>query len=54
MIEKDGSGYKVVSEKKGKDGKRKNLGSGYKTKAEAKKRLGQVEYFKKLKGWVKK
>jgi hypothetical protein len=40
MIKKDKSGYKVVS-KKG-----KNLGSGYKTRAEALKRLRQVEYFK--------
>lgn len=40
MIKKDKSGYKVVSEKG------KNLGSGYKTRAEAAKRLRQVEYFK--------
>jgi hypothetical protein len=40
MIKKDKKGYKVVSEKG------KNLGSGYKTRAEAQKRLRQVEYFK--------
>jgi len=40
MIKKDKKGYKVVSEKG------KNLGSGYKTRAEALKRLRQVEYFK--------
>ena len=49
MIKKDKSGYKVVS-KKG-----KNLGSGYKTRAEAAKRLRQVEFFKRKKaeagGW---
>jgi hypothetical protein len=44
MIKKSGSTYKVVSEKG------KNLGSGYKTKAAAEKRLGQVEYFKHNKG----
>ena len=38
-------GYKVLSEKSG-----KNLGGPYKTKAEAKKRLQQVEYFKRTKG----
>jgi len=43
MIKKDKSGYKVVSEKG------KNLGSGYKTRAEAAKRLRQVEYFKRKK-----
>lgn len=40
MIKKDKKGYKVVSEKG------KNLGSGYTTRAEAVKRLRQVEYFK--------
>ena len=44
MIKKDKSGYKVVSEKG------KNLGSGYKTRAAAAKRLRQVEYFKHKKG----
>jgi hypothetical protein len=44
MIKKDKSGYKVVS-KKG-----KNLGSGYKTRAAAAKRLRQVEFFKRQKG----
>jgi hypothetical protein len=41
MIRKLKEGYKVLSE----DGK-KNLGGPYKTKAEAQKRLRQVEYFK--------
>jgi hypothetical protein len=41
MIKKVKEGYKVVSEKKG-----KNLGGPYKTKAAAEKRLRQVEYFK--------
>jgi hypothetical protein len=44
MIKKDKTGYKVVSEKG------KNLGSGYKTRAAAAKRLRQVEYFKHKKG----
>jgi len=43
MITKDKSGYKVVSEKG------KNLGSGYKTRAAAAKRLRQVEHFKRKK-----
>lgn len=41
MIEKREDGYYVVSEKS-----EKNLGGPYKTKAEAEKRLQQVEYFK--------
>ena len=45
MIKKVKEGYKVVSE----NGK-KNLGGPYKTKAEAAKRLRQVEYFKHKKG----
>jgi hypothetical protein len=45
MIRKVKDGYKVLSE----DGK-KNLGGPYKTKAEAQKRLRQVEYFKHRKG----
>jgi hypothetical protein len=45
MIKKVKEGYKVLSEKSG-----KNLGGPYKTKAEAKKRLQQVEYFKRTKG----
>jgi len=44
MIKKVKGGYKVLS-KKG-----KNLGGPYKTKAEAKKRLRQVEFFKHRKG----
>lgn len=40
MIKKVAGGYQVVSEKG------KNLGGPYKTKAEAEKRLRQVEYFK--------
>lgn len=45
MIKKVRGGYKVVSEKTG-----KNLGGPYKTKAAAEKRLRQVEYFKHAKG----
>jgi hypothetical protein len=40
MIIKRKDGYHVVSEKG------KNLGGPYKTRGEAVKRLGQVEYFK--------
>lgn len=45
MIKKVKGGYKVLSEKTG-----KNLGGPYKTKEEAAKRLRQVEYFKHNKG----
>ncbi len=45
MIKKVKGGYKVASEKTG-----KNLGGPYKTKAAAEKRLRQVEYFKHAKG----
>ena len=45
MIIKKADGYYVMSEHKTK-GKRKNLGGPYKTRDQAKKRLGQVEYFK--------
>ena len=45
MIKQVSGGYKVVSS----DGK-KNLGGPYKTLAEAKKRLRQVEFFKHRKG----
>lgn len=41
MIVKKKDGYHVISEKAG-----KNLGGPYKTRAEAVKRLQQVEYFK--------
>lgn len=41
MIKKTSGGYKVVSEKTG-----KNLGGPYKTRAAAEKRLRQVEFFK--------
>ncbi len=44
MIRKTKEGYKVLSEKG------KNLGGPYKSKAEAQKRLRQVEYFKHNKG----
>jgi hypothetical protein len=40
MIKRVKGGYKVLSEKA------KNLGGPYKTKAEAEKRLRQVEFFK--------
>jgi hypothetical protein len=41
MIVKKKDGYYVISEKA-----HRNLGGPYKTKAEAQKRLQQVEYFK--------
>jgi hypothetical protein len=44
MIRKVKQGYKVFSEKG------KNLGGPYKTRAEAEKRLRQVEFFKHRKG----
>lgn len=44
MIRKSAGGYKVVSHKG------KNLGGPYKSKAQAVKRLKQVEYFKHHKG----
>lgn len=43
MIKKTKSGYKVVAKSSG-----KSLGK-YKTKAQAEKRLKQVEYFKNVK-----
>jgi hypothetical protein len=46
MIVKRKDGFHVVSEKKGKDGKRKNLGGPYGTREAAARRLQQVEYFK--------
>ena len=45
MIVKRKDGYFVLSEKT-----RRNLGGPYKTKAEASKRLRQVEFFKHFKG----
>jgi len=48
MIRKVKEGYKVLSESG------KNLGGPYKTKAEAEKRLRQVEYFKNRKPAPKK
>ena len=45
MIKKVKDGYKVVSEKTG-----KNLGGPYKTREAAEKRLRQVEFFKHRKG----
>jgi hypothetical protein len=45
MIRKTSDGYKVLSEKTG-----KSLGGPYKTRAEAQKRLRQVEFFKHRKG----
>jgi hypothetical protein len=44
VIKKVKQGYKVLSEKG------KNMGGPYKTKAEAEKRLRQVEFFKRRKG----
>lgn len=48
VIRKKGSKYCVQSEKKNKEGKRKNLGCSS-SKAGAHKRLAQVEWFKKHK-----
>lgn len=45
MIKKVKGGYKVLSEKT-----HQNLGRPYKTKAQAEKRLRQVEFFKHKKG----
>jgi hypothetical protein len=45
MIKKIGGKFVVVGETKMKNGKLRRFGS-YKTLAEAKKRLGQVEFFK--------
>ena len=47
-IVKRDDGYYVKSEKKGKDGKRKNLGGPYPTLDKAKERLAQVEKFKHM------
>ena len=44
MIRKTSAGYKVLSEKG------KNLGGPYKTRAQAEKRLRQVEFFKHRRG----
>jgi len=44
MIIKRKDGYYVLSEKT-----RRNMGGPYKTREEARKRLQQVEYFKRLK-----
>jgi len=46
MIVKRSDGYHVISEKKDKEGKHKNLGGPYQTKAGAEKRLKEIEYFK--------
>lgn len=48
MIRKRGDKYVVLSEKKDRSGKRKNLGSA-KTLAGAKRRLAQVEWFSRKK-----
>jgi hypothetical protein len=45
MIKKGKGGYQVLSESTG-----RNLGGPYKTLEEAKKRLRQVEFFKRRKG----
>lgn len=45
MIKTTSGGYKVVSERTG-----KNPGGPYKTRAAAEKRLRQVEFFKHRKG----
>ena len=46
MIVKRKDGYHVMSETKGANGRRKNLGGPYRTRKEAEKRLKQVEFFK--------
>lgn len=46
MIVKRKDGFHVMSETKGKNGKRKNLGGPFKSRAQAVNRLGQVEFFK--------
>ncbi len=45
MIKKIHGVYMVLAEARGQDGKHKKLGT-YKTMAEARKRLRQVEFFK--------
>ncbi len=45
MIVKQKDGYYVISEKT-----KKNLGGPYRSRAEAERRLRQVEFFKHLKG----
>lgn len=50
MIVKRENGWYLVSESKGKDGKRKNLGGPYKSRQQAVHRKQQVEYFKHKKG----
>lgn len=42
-------GFVVFSESKKSGGQRKRLGGPYKTRAQAEKRLGQVEMFKHMK-----
>ena len=44
VLRKDG--YYVVSEHKGRNGRRKNLGGPYDTHKQAENRLKEVEYFK--------
>lgn len=48
VIRKRGSQFCVLSEKRNAKGKRKNLGCSS-SKAQARKRLAQVEYFKRKK-----
>lgn len=50
MIVKRKDGYYVVSEKRDRSGKRKNLGGPYGTSTRAKHRLQEVEMFKDMKG----
>jgi len=46
IIRKTDKGYVLFSRKKGKDGKRKQLGGPYSSRGQAEKREQQVEYFK--------
>jgi hypothetical protein len=48
VIVKSQNGWRVVSHKKNRQGHRKNLGGPYQSRAQAQKRLKQVEMFKHL------
>ena len=48
IVRKRADGYYVLSEKRDKKGKRKNLGGPYATPGRAKHRLDEVEMFKHM------
>ena len=48
MIVKRKEGYVIMSESKGKTGRRRKLGGPYKTRAAAQKRLNEIEGFKHM------